>query len=160
MARGYKYNRWWKTTRFAHKEPHVKLLVVGQRTGVTEELHDFITRRLHFALGRFAPEVERVTARIGDVNGPRGGMDKRCRLEVKLRGLGNVLGEACADDFEAAVAFAAERLERGVARALQRRHHTKRRPGASMAGPREAAENGKRPYEKKRASPAVEPEGT
>ena len=101
----------------------MKLLVVGERTRVSEGLHDFMTRRLHFALGRFAPEVERVTARVGDVNGPRGGMDKRCRMEVKLRGLGSVLSEACADDFEAAVAFAAERLGRGVARALERRSH-------------------------------------
>ena len=36
-------------------------------------------------------------------------------------GLGNVLVEACADDLAAAVAFAAERLGRGVARALKRR---------------------------------------
>jgi len=99
----------------------VKLLVVGEKTSVTEGLHDLITRRLHFTLGRFAPEIERVTARIGDLNGPRGGADKRCRLEVKLRGLGNVLSEACADDLAAAVAFAAERLGRGVARALERR---------------------------------------
>ena len=40
----------------------MKLLVVGERTRVSEGLHDFITRRLHFVLGRFAPEVERVTA--------------------------------------------------------------------------------------------------
>ena len=99
----------------------MKLLVVGEKTSVSEGLHDFITRRLHFALGRFAPEIERVTARVEDVNGPRGGADKRCRLEVKLRGLGDVLGEARAEDFEAAVAFAAERLGRGVARALERR---------------------------------------
>ena len=66
-------------------------------------------------------------------------------MEVKLRGLGNVLSEACADDLAAAVAFAAERLGRGVARALERRSHKKRRPGVSMAGPRESAENGKRP---------------
>jgi ribosome-associated translation inhibitor RaiA len=134
----------------------MKLLVVGERTRVSEGLHDFITRRLHFVLGRFAPEVERVTARVGDLNGPRGGMDKRCRMEVKLRGLGDVLSEACADDLAAAVAFAAERLGRGVARALERRSHKKRRPGASMAGPRESAENGKRPNKKK---PAVEPAG-
>ena len=39
----------------------MKLLVVGERTSVSEGLHDFITRRLHFMLGRSAPEVERVT---------------------------------------------------------------------------------------------------
>lgn len=134
----------------------MKLFVVGETTSVTEGLHDFIRRRLHFALGRFAPEVERVTTRVGDVNGPRGGADKRCRMEVKLRGLAHVLSEARADDVEAAVAFAAERLGRGVARALERRHHTRRRPGVSMAGPRESTENNNRPNKKKLGAPAVE----
>ena len=40
----------------------MKLLVVGEKTSLTEGLHDLITRRLHFTLGRFAPEIERVTA--------------------------------------------------------------------------------------------------
>lgn len=137
----------------------MKLLVVGEKTSVSEGLHDFITRRLHFALGRFAPEIERVTTRVGDVNGPRGGVDQRCRMEVKLRGLENVLSEARAADVEAAVAFAAERLGRGVARALERRRHTKRRLGVSMAGPRESAENGKHPNKEKVDAPAVETEG-
>ncbi len=36
----------------------MKLIVVGETTRVSEGLHDFITRRLHFVLGRFAPESE------------------------------------------------------------------------------------------------------
>ena len=60
----------------------MKLLVVGERTRVSEGLHDFITRRLHFVLGRFAPEIERVTARIGDLNGPGHGQED---FEVGLR---------------------------------------------------------------------------
>jgi ribosome-associated translation inhibitor RaiA len=137
----------------------VKLLVIGEKSSVSEGLHDFITRRLCFVLGRFGPEIERVTVRVGDLNGPRGGgADKRCHLEVKLRGLGDVLGEACAGDYEAAVAFAAERLGRGVGRALERRNHKKRRPGVSMAGPRESAENGKRRNQQNPDAPASEPE--
>ena len=120
----------------------MKLRVVGESISVSEGLRDFVTRRLEFALARFAPEVERVTTRVGDVNGPRGGVDKRCRMEVKLRGLQSILSEVRAKDLEVAVAVAAERLARGVARALERRQHTRRRPGVSMAGPDEPAENG------------------
>ena len=148
MACGYKCNGLGDTTRSALKEPNVKLLVVGGRTSVSESLHDFITRRLHFVLGRFAPEIERVTARVEDVNGPRGGTDKHCRMEVKLRGVGNVPGEARADDFEAAVAFAAERLGRGVARALERRGTPDGGPAcrwpAPASHPRTASLNTKR----------------
>jgi putative sigma-54 modulation protein len=119
------------------KEPNVKLLIVGEKTGVSEGLHDLVTRRLYFALGRFSPEIERVTARVGDANGPRGGVDKQCHIEVKLRGLKSVFSEARADDFGTAVASATERVGRAVTRSLERRRDTTRRPGVSMAGPRE-----------------------
>ena len=120
----------------------MKLLIVGRGTGVSEDLREFITRRVHFALGRFASQVERVTTRVADVNGPRGGTDKCCRMEVKLHALDSVSSVARADSLEEAAARAADRLGRGVARALGRRHQAKRRPDVSMAGPREDAKNG------------------
>lgn len=119
----------------------MKLLIVGRGTDVSEDLREFITRRIHFALGRFDPQVERVTARVADLNGPRGGTDKCCRMEVKLRALDRVASVARADNLEEAAALAAERLGRSVTRALERRQQAKRRPGVSMAGPREGAEN-------------------
>lgn len=134
----------------------MKLLVVGEKMRVRDSLHDFVTRRLYFALGRFAPRIERVTARIGDMNGPRGGVDKQCRIEVKLRGLETVVREARADDLEEAASRAAESVERGVSRAVERRRQKRRQPGVSMAGPREPATNGKQLKEAN--SPAVEPE--
>jgi len=133
----------------------VKLLVVGEKMRVRESLHDFVTRRLYFALGRFAPQIERVTARVGDMNGPRGGVDKQCRIEVKLRDLETVVREARADDLEEAASRSAESVERGVARAVERSRHKRRRPGVSMAGPREPAMKGKRPKESN--APAFEP---
>ena len=41
-------------------------------------------QRLLFALGRFASRVRSVTVRLCDVNGPRGGRDKRCAIAVRL----------------------------------------------------------------------------
>ncbi|MHB0961410.1 MAG: HPF/RaiA family ribosome-associated protein [Pirellulaceae bacterium] len=134
----------------------MKLRVVGESISVSEGLREFVARRLEYALGRFAPEIEYVTIRVGDVNGPRGGVDKRCRMEVKLRGLQSILSDVRADDLEVAVAFAAERLGKGVARALERRHHTRRRPGVSMAGRDQPAENGK--HLTKVNTPVVEPD--
>lgn len=122
----------------------MKLLVVGEKMRVRESDYDYVTRRLYFALGRFAPQIASVTAWLGDSNGPRGGVDKRCRIVVKLRRLESVLREAHADALEAAVSAAAESAGRGVARALERRRHTRRRPGLSMAGPRDRSLNSHR----------------
>jgi putative sigma-54 modulation protein len=134
----------------------VKLLVVGEKMRVRESQYDYVTRRLYFALGRFAPQIASVTACLGDCNGPRGGVDKRCRIVVKLRRLESVLREAHADALEAAVSAAAESAGRGVARALERRRRTTRRPGLSMAGSREPSLNGNRLKPPNTA--AIEPE--
>ena len=55
----------------------MKLLVVGEKMRVSEGLHDFVTRRLSFALGCFAPEIDRITYRLRGIHCPRGGMDRQ-----------------------------------------------------------------------------------
>jgi len=44
----------------------------------------YVDRALHAGLQRFAGRVRNVRVTLQDVNGPRGGADKRCRVEAKL----------------------------------------------------------------------------
>jgi ribosome-associated translation inhibitor RaiA len=70
---------------------------------------------IRLALTRFAPLIHGLTATISDENGPRGGIDKTCRLVVRLNaGTVVVKEQACA--VMAAVTQAAERAARSVAR--------------------------------------------
>ena len=45
-------------------------------------LPDHIERRLRFALDRFGDRIARVFVFLHDRNGPRGGIDKICRVLV------------------------------------------------------------------------------
>jgi hypothetical protein len=91
-------------------------------TDVTrDELHDFATRRLGFALGRFGALVTGVKVSVYDENGPRGGVDKKCRVEVRGPEKLAVVIEDRAEDERAAIAYAADRAGRTFARALERR---------------------------------------
>ena len=99
----------------------MQLEMRGVNYELNDELRDHIERRLRFALRRFATRIDRLTVRLSDVNGPRGGIDKRCRIAVALIPRGVVMLERSGDDPFALVADAAKRARRSVRRVLERR---------------------------------------
>ena len=91
----------------------------------------YIRRKLGMKLGKFATSIVRVSVRVEDINGPRGGVDQACRIKVVLSGLPSVIFEAKDASLAAAVDGALTGVERAVRRSLQRRRS---RPGARGGG--------------------------
>jgi hypothetical protein len=85
--------------------------------------HDraYIRRKLGRRLGKFASAIERVSVRTEDVNGPRGGIDRVCRIKVVLSGLPSVVFERKDAVLSVAVDGALAGVERAVRRTVQRR---------------------------------------
>jgi hypothetical protein len=81
----------------------------------------YIRRKLGMKLGKFAPSIERVSVRIEDVNGPRGGVDHACRVKVVLSDLPSVVVEERDAAKGVVVDRALAAVERAVRRTLQRR---------------------------------------
>ncbi len=77
-----------------------------------------VEARLRLAIGRFGPRIGRVTVYVVDVNGPRGGVDVRCRIVAGLRGCGQVLVEGDGVGAAEATGIAVERLARAAVRAI------------------------------------------
>lgn len=82
-------------------------------------------RRILFALGRFGRRVVSITLRIDDVNGPRGGADKRCQIVARLAPWGDVRVEDLDGDLYAAIDRAVDRLDRALAREMEGRRETR-----------------------------------
>ena len=84
----------------------------------SEKLRQHAVRRIHFALSRFGRAISSVVVRVGDINGPRGGADKRCYVIVR----GPALRSLCVEDLSAdpyvAIDLAVERAARTAGRAL------------------------------------------
>jgi len=97
-------------------------------TGLSLDQDDraYIRQRLGEKLGKYADSIERVTVRLEDVNGPRGGVDQACRIKVVLSGLPSVVVEHKALSLKPAVTGAITSVERAVRRAVERRRTTDR----------------------------------
>ncbi|MBI2778268.1 MAG: HPF/RaiA family ribosome-associated protein [Gammaproteobacteria bacterium] len=86
----------------------------------TEALREHVTRRLHHALGGCADHISQARVRLSDVNGPRGGADKCCQIQVRLAHLADVVIENTEADLYVAIDRAAERVGRTAARHIAR----------------------------------------
>jgi ribosome hibernation promoting factor len=64
-----------------------------QGTDLADAVRSYATRRIRFALGRFASRVGRVMVRISDNNGVRGGIDQRCHISAEILPSGRVVSD-------------------------------------------------------------------
>lgn len=106
--------------------------------GVTldRDARDLIRQQLGTKLGKYATSIERISVRVSDVNGPRGGVDKSCRIKVVLSGLPSAIFESQAVSVNDAVNGALTGTERLVRRSLERRLAMARKAAAG-GGPSE-----------------------
>jgi hypothetical protein len=72
-------------------------------------------------LGKFASSIERVSVRLFDANGPKGGVDQVCRIKVVLSGLASVLVERRNSALPNAIDAAIRATALAVRRSVQRR---------------------------------------
>ncbi len=93
----------------------------------SQSLRNFVGRRLAFALSRFERRIRQVVVRLDDVNGPRGGHDQQCRIEVKTIPSGELAVRATEVDAETAIGRAVIRMERRLRSTFDRRQRLRRK---------------------------------
>ena len=84
---------------------------------------DNIARKLGMKLGKFASSIERITVRLSDANGPKGGRDQICQIKVVLSGRPSVVDSRKEDS---ALQSAIDRARKTAALAVRRSVHRRR----------------------------------
>jgi hypothetical protein len=97
----------------------IELRMRGDHRAHRADWLPLLRERLKLALRRFSGEVTRVRVHLDDVNGPRGGQDKRCVLALSTRDGRQVRLSEQTDHWTTAFAAA---LERATA-SLRRQHN-------------------------------------
>lgn len=69
-------------------------------------------------LAKFADRITRVEVHLGDLNGGKGGPDKRCMLEARMSNLQPIAVTHHAETLQLAIDGALERLDHALSHAL------------------------------------------
>lgn len=94
--------------------------IQAQHFSLTDALRAHIERRLCFALSCCVYRIQRIVLRLSDINGPRGGTDKRCRIQLMLTGMSDVMIEDTKVDLYLAIDRAIHRAKHTVLRKIDR----------------------------------------
>jgi ribosomal subunit interface protein len=101
-------------------ENTMQIEIQARNFSLTQALRMHIERRLGFALATRYDHIKRILVRLSDINGPRGGNDKCCQLQVVLPGHADVVIEDTESNLYVAIDRAADRASRTVTRRLGR----------------------------------------
>jgi ribosomal subunit interface protein len=93
---------------------------------LTRDMREHIKRRLGFSLSTRYERIRRILVRVSDINGPRGGNDKRCLIQVVLPRQADVVIEDTESSLYAAIDRAVARVSRTVMRRLEQSRDKRR----------------------------------
>ncbi|MCE1241003.1 MAG: hypothetical protein LWW83_13875 [Azonexaceae bacterium] len=96
-----------------------------------------VEKRVRFVLRRLRHGIQHARISLRDVNGPRGGVDKECRVTLKRDGEGEVVVRIQARTAQNALVAALHQAARRLVRSQQRQRGSRRAqralPGESLA---------------------------
>ena len=104
----------------------MQIIIQARNFSLTKALRSYIERRLRFALGSRDEHIQKIMVRLSDINGPRGGEDKCCQIQVVLPHLKDAVIEDIETDMYVAIDRATDRVSCAVGRRLSRQRDNNR----------------------------------
>jgi len=95
-------------------------IIFESRDADGTRMRELSVARMRFVLRRLSSFVPRARVQFFDVNGPRGGVDKRCQIELNTQSAGTLVIASLASDWRTALERSLSRAARVLKRNLQR----------------------------------------
>ncbi len=99
----------------------MKVAIVLRKIDADSSILEYIERRFTFAFGRTRHAIQNATVTLSDVNGPKGGVDKQCRILIKPEGLPNVVVTEEQQNLQTAIDRCMSRASQNLTRKLKRK---------------------------------------
>lgn len=106
-------------------EVTMQIKIQARDFSMTEAIRQYVERRIRYALSNSYQHIKRIMVRLSDINGPRGGDDKRCHIELLVPGQTLIVADTKSDLYSA-VNSASFRARRSLGRWVRRTRDGKR----------------------------------
>ena len=98
----------------------MKIKIHSKHFRITRELSEYIQRRAVYAFGQYKDSIRGIIFTLSDVNGPKGGNDKQCKLTLQVKGAGDIIIDQKRPDLVAAIHLATLRASNTASRKIER----------------------------------------
>ena len=98
----------------------MKIEIQTKGFSLTDALATYVANRFNSAASRNKNHILQTQVRLLDINGPRGGIDKRCQFNVKVAGIPEVVIQETSASLYAAIDRAAHGAGRIITKRLRR----------------------------------------
>ena len=105
----------------------MKIDIQALNFDLSDSILGCIKDRLNFTLSSRFDQIKSISIKVDDINGPRGGLDKRCQVRIAMPRLKDVIIEDIQADLYVAIFRATDRASRTVKRRLNRLQDKKRK---------------------------------
>jgi hypothetical protein len=107
-------------------------IIFESRDADGTRMRDVSIDRMRFALRRLSGLVPHAKIQLSDVNGPRGGVDKLCQVELKTNTAGTLVISALANNWRTALDQTLTRATKVLTHTMQRKQKPSRERGLQL----------------------------
>lgn len=105
----------------------MKTIVNTRNIEASNEIQNHIDRRIAFAFARGHKQVRTLLVKLTDINGPKGGIDKQCKVVVRLHSQPSIVIVERQADIYHAIDRCITRASRNLMQQLKRRSSLQRK---------------------------------
>ena len=92
--------------------------IQSRHFSLSTALNNYVKTKLQVMLGRYEAKIISINVSLFDINGPKGGEDKCCKIVVKINGASSIVMQETAVDLYDAINTCSRRARRAVKRQL------------------------------------------
>jgi ribosomal subunit interface protein len=116
----------WYPTQTKTMEKKMNVDVQTRSFSLTSALRRYVKKRLSNLINTRDDHVRRINVRLSDINGPHGGIDKRCHVHLIVPHLADIVIEETQDNMYSAIDRAVDRAKEVLQRRISRQRDRKR----------------------------------